>query len=155
MEAGGMEPIIGPVQPGWAPNILDHLCSDEDDMNWAEAKARQQLGLEIERSLELRQWLPRTKRQATMMTITIDDDQDDNQDDNKDDNRMAMETNDAEADAADDNRMAMTTDDAEADAADDNEEATAHLKTYPNAKIRDMLMRVQAMRAALAARAET
>ena len=68
---------------------------------------------------------------------------------------MAMDTDDAEADVADDNREAMTTDDAEADAADDNEEATAHLNTYPHAKIQEMLMRVQAMRAALAARAET
>ena len=68
---------------------------------------------------------------------------------------MAMDTDDAEADVADDNREAMTTDDAEADAADDNEEATAHLNTYPHAKIQEMLMRVQAMRAVLATRVET
>ena len=79
MGAGGKEPIIGPLQPGWAPNILDYVCSDEDDMNWAEAKARQQRGLRIERSFELRQLGHWNMQWLTKMTITTHDDQDDNQ----------------------------------------------------------------------------
>ena len=116
MGAGGKEPIIGPLQPGWAPNILDYVCSDED-MNWAKAKARQQRGLRIERSFELRQLGHWSMQWLMKMTMTTHDDQDDNQsaptyrdnrmDDNKCDNRMAMDTRYAEADASDDNREAM------------------------------------------------